>query len=283
MTTTFELIEARYNATKPYRGWSTDVRPWGNRRKQNERIIKYGNDTYAARLYDTDVVVVRRDGTVTIDISHASRLTNRFLDTVTSDLKLFVRGAAQFGRPWLIVGAFYPPLEVHPASDEPVTFLPNHEVDMTGRRYVRQVPCRVTRKPVLDGARILRNVLTPLCKLNGGKFTGRLLVDLYETDVAGLCGKTARGVLEHVTEHHTEMASEQLLACAVRIMASAPKSRANATFWWAQSPDTIHTVDPRSISATVTTLFEQGSEFWMDEPIEGRIPCPHNRIHVRFD
>lgn len=63
--TSFKEAETKYNETKPIRGKEhMDIRPIGDRRAQHMRILKIDNDTYACRLYNTDVVTYKRDGTV---------------------------------------------------------------------------------------------------------------------------------------------------------------------------------------------------------------------------
>jgi len=60
----FTEAEAKYASVKPIRGNNDDIRPIGNRRAQHIRILKYDNDTYACRLYHTDVATFHRDGRI---------------------------------------------------------------------------------------------------------------------------------------------------------------------------------------------------------------------------
>ena len=63
--TSFTEAEIKYNSVKPIRGKEhADIRPLGDRRAQHMRILKIDNDTYACRLYNTDVVTYKRDGTI---------------------------------------------------------------------------------------------------------------------------------------------------------------------------------------------------------------------------
>lgn len=68
----YEKMKEKYENTKPIRGRSEDIRPIGDRRKQNETIVKREYQVvpgefvtaYAARLYVTDVVTYFPDGTI---------------------------------------------------------------------------------------------------------------------------------------------------------------------------------------------------------------------------
>jgi hypothetical protein len=65
--TSFNEAEIKYNSVKPIRGKERDdIRPLGDRRAQHMRILKIDNDTYACRLYNTDVVTYYRDGTIEV-------------------------------------------------------------------------------------------------------------------------------------------------------------------------------------------------------------------------
>ena len=54
--------KTKYESIKPIRGNSDDIRPLGDRRAQHMRIIKNDDDSYACRLWDTDVATFHRDG-----------------------------------------------------------------------------------------------------------------------------------------------------------------------------------------------------------------------------
>lgn len=60
----FNEAERKYNRVTPIRGNTNDIRPLGNRSAQHMRIVKYNNDMYACRLYDTDVATYHRDGRI---------------------------------------------------------------------------------------------------------------------------------------------------------------------------------------------------------------------------
>jgi hypothetical protein len=64
----FEDIEFHYDHTKPVNerkhGTTNDIRPLSGRRNTHYRVVKIDADTYACRLYDTDVVTYHRDGRV---------------------------------------------------------------------------------------------------------------------------------------------------------------------------------------------------------------------------
>lgn len=60
----FSDAEDKYNNVTPIRG--KDIRPLGDRRKQQNEIIKINDDTYACRLYNTDVATYHRDGRVVL-------------------------------------------------------------------------------------------------------------------------------------------------------------------------------------------------------------------------
>ena len=71
----YEKMKEKYENTKPIRGRSVDIRPIGDRRKQNETIVKCEYQVvpgefvtaYAARLYGTDVVTYFPDGSIYLE------------------------------------------------------------------------------------------------------------------------------------------------------------------------------------------------------------------------
>lgn len=77
--TNYEQAAALYARVKPIRG--TDTRPIGDRRKQHMQVVKIeglGEPSYALRLYSTDVVIYRADGTTLINVGYASQSTALF-------------------------------------------------------------------------------------------------------------------------------------------------------------------------------------------------------------
>ena len=63
---TFDGIKSVYDATKPIRGRSADIRPLGDRRRDWERVEKIDEDTYAYHLYQTNCVTIKRDNSITL-------------------------------------------------------------------------------------------------------------------------------------------------------------------------------------------------------------------------
>lgn len=66
----FRQWKHKYDTTVPIRGRAVECRPWGNNRSRDwEQIIRvltpYG-ESYSAKLYDTDCVVVNPDGSMDI-------------------------------------------------------------------------------------------------------------------------------------------------------------------------------------------------------------------------
>ena len=59
--TSYTEAKAKYDSVKPIRGKNDDIRPLGDRRAQHMRIVKI-DDTYACRLYSTDVATFHKDG-----------------------------------------------------------------------------------------------------------------------------------------------------------------------------------------------------------------------------
>ncbi len=60
----YREAKQRYEATKPIRGRSGDVRPLGKRRRDWECIVKVSDTAYAIRLYNTNVVTYHEDGSI---------------------------------------------------------------------------------------------------------------------------------------------------------------------------------------------------------------------------
>ena len=60
--TSYTEAKAKYESIKPIRDKADDIRPLGDRRAQHMRIIKNDDDSYACRLWDTDVATFYNDG-----------------------------------------------------------------------------------------------------------------------------------------------------------------------------------------------------------------------------
>ena len=77
----FDEAERRYNKVKPIRGKELqDIRPMGDRRKQHARIVKIDDDTYACRMYETNVMTYHRDGRVELtDGGWDTQTTRQFM------------------------------------------------------------------------------------------------------------------------------------------------------------------------------------------------------------
>ena len=285
----FTRIEQRYNETKPIRGRAADLRPWGNRRRQAELVRKIDDNTYAARLYDTDVVTVHRDGRVVIDITYNSRTTNVFAWVVMNDLKLGRFMACRtHNRPWVYVNGAW-----HPASLtvtlKPHDTLPNtHVVDMSDRYYVRLTADSVARRHINAAVCKLRSVLAPLCALTDGKFTGGALAAIYANTPAALRYKyKPRLELATAALHavHDVDDPEQLLAIALLVCAAAsPWHAAPGTpaIWHADYPYPMEyfAVDVQLLSATAKRIFNSSSEYWVDTPITEPLHATHERVYV---
>lgn len=64
----YEQLKYEYNSVKPIRGRSTEVRPWGDRRRDWEQVIcrvqSDGQCAYGARMHSTDVMLVLPNGNI---------------------------------------------------------------------------------------------------------------------------------------------------------------------------------------------------------------------------
>lgn len=64
----YEFLKDKFNRTKPIRGRSEDVRPWGDRRRDWEQVIcrvqSDGQCAYGARMHSTDVMLVMANGNI---------------------------------------------------------------------------------------------------------------------------------------------------------------------------------------------------------------------------
>jgi hypothetical protein len=75
---TFYDLEAKYLTTKPIKGKvADDIRPLEKRSKQHMRVVKIDDDTYACRLYYTDVAVYHRNGLVKITLNGWNTMSTR--------------------------------------------------------------------------------------------------------------------------------------------------------------------------------------------------------------
>lgn len=284
----FARIETRYNETKPYRGWSTDVRPWGNRRRQSEIVRKINDDTYAARLYNDDIVTVHRDGRVLVDIRYNSQLTNKFASLVLGDLQLPQRifPAAREGRPWLYINQIY-----HPAWKVPVTLVPRgvmYEVDMTHRQYLRQVPDKDARTLLHAGAKAMTAAMRPVCTLAEGKFSGATLLALWETPLPGGYNPDDYRpdvVFEMVGEHKDDFSPTQLIAVALRLIVGHRKYYGdiqNPTSW-INEPDQECYMDVNMLQGLKNELLNRITTYWRSEPTTPEtMPAPHKRVQLEL-
>lgn len=68
----YEFLKDKFNTTKPIRGRSEDVRPWGDRRRDWEQVIcrvqSDGQCAYGARMHNTDVMLVLPNGNILFNI-----------------------------------------------------------------------------------------------------------------------------------------------------------------------------------------------------------------------
>jgi hypothetical protein len=92
-----------YNSVKPIRGRAVDVRPIGDRRRDNEQVIcrvqSDGQIAYGAQLYSTDVFLVLPNGDLIYDAGFwNSHLTAEFTSSLVRGINVFKR----FGRLWLM-------------------------------------------------------------------------------------------------------------------------------------------------------------------------------------
>ena len=284
----FARIEQRYNETKPIRGWSTDVRPWGNRRRQNEIVRKINDDTYAARLYDTDVVVVHRDGRVRVDISYNSQMTNKFASLVLGDLRVSQRifPAMREGRPWLYINYTY-----HPAWNAPVPLVlrgGTYEVDMTNRQYLRQVPDKDARKLLHAGAKAMTAAMRPVCMLAEDRFSGDTLLALWETPLPGGYNPDdyhPRDVFEMVGEHAENFTPTQLIAVALRLIVGFRRHYYDieSPTYWADAPERMRYMSASMLQGLKNDLLDKTTTYWRSEPITPEdLPGPHKRIQLEL-
>lgn len=65
----------KFNSITPIRGWRDDIRPVAQRRNDNFTIRRLNDDSIAIRLYATDIITYRPDGTIELE-PYSSALTN---------------------------------------------------------------------------------------------------------------------------------------------------------------------------------------------------------------
>jgi hypothetical protein len=96
-----EAMQA-YDSIKPLRGCPEQTRPIGARRDKQYKIIRIGADiqsyTYAARLYDTNLITYNPDNTIVIDIPKAwpTATTMQFIEAVLGIPTARTRGSCVF-------------------------------------------------------------------------------------------------------------------------------------------------------------------------------------------
>ena len=77
----YEDAVQKHDSIAPIRGRSTDVRPLAKRRNDNLTIRRLHDSSIAVRLYHTDIVVYRPDGTIELE-PYGSMLTNDAVRTI---------------------------------------------------------------------------------------------------------------------------------------------------------------------------------------------------------
>ncbi len=96
-----EAMQA-YDSITPLRGCPEQTRPIGARRDKQYKIIRIGADiqsyTYAARLYDTNLITYNPDNTIVIDIPKAwpTATTMQFIEAVLGIPTARTRGSCVF-------------------------------------------------------------------------------------------------------------------------------------------------------------------------------------------
>ena len=71
----YEQAVAKHDSIQPIRGRSTDTRPLGRRFNDNLTIRRLHDDSIAVRLYYTNIITYRPDGTIELE-PYASKLTD---------------------------------------------------------------------------------------------------------------------------------------------------------------------------------------------------------------
>ena len=165
----YEQAKNRWESVKPIRGRAEDVRPVGNRRATEYRIVKeedpkpfeeadvfkiiyYGSSSSS---YNTDYVTYYHDGRVTLDVGdYPSVGTSEIIDAFSP-----YTCAKRNGRVWVEVGGKYYPL----IPNVPLTFIRNEclndvEIiqEVVDRKKTNSI--REQIKPFLDKLRIIDKV-----------------------------------------------------------------------------------------------------------------------------
>jgi hypothetical protein len=102
----YEYMKAKYEDTKPIRGRAIDTRPWDDRRRDAELIVRItraldGAVTYGAQLYGTTVFSVDPSGMLSLRCdSWVTPTTSKFLDLVLRTLGVG-RGFQRFNSLWV--------------------------------------------------------------------------------------------------------------------------------------------------------------------------------------
>lgn len=97
----YETLKAKFLTTKPIRGRAVEVRPYGDRRRDNEQVIckmrPDGQVAYGARLYMTDVLLVMPNGDIQFDCGGwHSPTTSQFMDNLTT-----IRVYKRYNKLWI--------------------------------------------------------------------------------------------------------------------------------------------------------------------------------------
>jgi|TARA_E500000318_G_scaffold104603_1_gene110737 hypothetical protein len=164
----YEQAKNRWESVKPIRGRVEDVRPVGNRRATEYRIVKETDPDFeevdvfkiiyyglSSSSYNTDYVTYYHDGRITLDVGeHASIGTSEVIDAFSP-----YTCAKRNGYVWVEVGGKYYPL----ISNAPLTFIGNEclnnvEIvqEVVDRKKTNSI--REQIKPFLDKLRIIDKV-----------------------------------------------------------------------------------------------------------------------------
>jgi hypothetical protein len=164
-------LKTKYETTKPIRGRSTDVRPWGRRSRDWEQVIKCdrnGEIAYGAKLFNTDVVRVLPSGDVVLQSDGwYTPKTAEFIDGVLYGLGCF----KQYNKLWVNVSGVVPNDERYFITPIPRTgdllikfdaeknqyFLPNKPIVM--QQVIDKDKAKAAREPIAGFKEYVKSML----------------------------------------------------------------------------------------------------------------------------
>lgn len=179
----YNRTKQKYEDTKPIRGRAVDVRPWDDRRRDNQQVVRFiraidGAVMYGAKLYETIVFEVDPSGNITLHTGGwNSKTTTEFLDKVLRSLHF---GCAVIRRHNFLWVAKQARTWHRIESDKGLTFTYNkdtHSYKAPMTTVTRKTVNRLRIKEVRAKLKPFKDYCNAILKLSEGYISGSMYKD----------------------------------------------------------------------------------------------------------